>query len=240
MQAQSTWSKDSWREKPIKQQPEYNDPAALSRIESELAIFPPLVSPSESRALKAELAMVAEGKAFLLQGGDCAESFAEFNEENLRGYIRVMLQMTMALMFGAGSPVVKVGRIAGQFAKPRSSGEETIDGVTLPSYRGDMVNSMEFTADGRVPDPERLKHVYNQSAATLNFIRSLTQGGYAGLKQLNKWNQEFVRISPQGKRFVELVESIESAVQFIEACGCLLYTSPSPRDRQKSRMPSSA
>ena len=216
------WSKDSWRQKPIKQQPDYTDSVALGRVESELASYPPLVSPTESRALKAELALVAEGKAFLLQGGDCAESFAEFNEANLRSYIRVMLQMTMALMYGAGSPVVKVGRIAGQFAKPRSSGEETVNGVTLPSYRGDMVNGIEFEADSRVPDPQRLKTAYDQSAITLNFIRSLTQGGYAGLKQLSKWNREFVSISPQGKRFSELVENINESVKFIEAFGVSL------------------
>jgi 3-deoxy-7-phosphoheptulonate synthase len=216
------WTTQSWREKPIKQQPIYSDLAALSRVETELGKLPPLASPSEARALKAELAMVSQGKAFLLQGGDCAESFAEFNEENLRNYIRVMLQMTMALMFGAGVPVVKVGRVAGQFAKPRSSNDETVSGKTLPAYRGDMVNGMEFDEAARVADPDRLLKVYYQGAATLNFIRSLTQGGYAGLKQISKWNREFVKQSPQGKRFQELVERITESVSFIEACGLSL------------------
>ncbi len=213
------WNKETWREKPIRQQPDYTDAAQLARVEQELTSLPPLVSPSEARALKKELALAAEGKAFLLQGGDCAESFAEFNEENLRSYMRVMLQMTMALMYGASCPVVKVGRIAGQFAKPRSDGMETVNGCALPSYRGDMVNGMEFEEETRRADPERLLRAYYQGGATLNFLRSLTRGGYAGLRQISRWNTEFVKSSAQGKRFAELVQRINECVGFIEACG---------------------
>jgi len=213
------WNKATWRGLPIRQQPDYTDKAVLARTEAELAILPPLVTPSESRALKRELALAAEGKAFLLQGGDCAESFAEFSEANLRSYFRVMLQMTMALMYGAGCPVVKVGRIAGQFSKPRSDNTEKQDGKELPSYRGDMVNSMEFSEDGRAPDPERLLKVYNQSAITLNFLRSLARGGYASLNQISRWNREFIQTSAQGKRFQELSDDINEAIGFIRACG---------------------
>lgn len=218
------WTPQSWRDKPIQQQPQYPDEQVVTRVEGELAKMPGLVSPAESRNLKQELGQVARGEAFLLQGGDCAESFAEFNEANLRSYIRVMLQMTMALMHGAGSPVVKVGRIAGQFAKPRSAPTEKMGTETLPSYRGDMVNGMGFTEAERIPDPERLLKVYYQGTATLNFLGKLTRGGYAGLKQLSHWNREFIQNSPQGKRFEELVERIGESVSFIEACGIPLDT----------------
>lgn len=213
------WTLDSWRNKPIKQQPEYTDAAALQRVEQQLRSLPALVSPSETRALKRELALASQGKAFVLQGGDCAESFAEFSEANLRNYMRVMLQMTMALMYGAGCPVVKIGRVAGQFAKPRSESFEQKDGQVLPAYRGDMVNGMEFEDATRAPDPERWLRVYYQGAATLNFLRSLAKGGYAGLKQINHWNNQFIKASPQGKRFEDLVGQIGESVKFIEACG---------------------
>jgi 3-deoxy-7-phosphoheptulonate synthase len=213
------WTLDSWREKPIKQQPDYPDKTKVSAVEAELKRLPALVSPSETRALKKELALAANHKAFVLQGGDCAESFAEFSEANLRNYMRVMLQMTMALMYGAGCPVVKIGRVAGQFAKPRSEPVEIKEGVSLPAYRGDMVNGMEFDESGRIPDPERLLKVYYQGAATLNFLRSLAKGGYAGLKQINHWNNQFIKQSPQGKRFEDLVGQISESVRFIEACG---------------------
>lgn len=218
----ANWTPQSWRELPIKQQPEYPDQAKLKTVESELALMPGLASPHESRALKRELAMAAQGNAFLLQGGDCAESFAEFSEENLRCYFRVLLQMTMALMYGAGAHVVKVGRIAGQFAKPRSDSMEKKDGTELPSYRGDMVNGMDFEEDARLPDPERLMRVYYQSAATLNYLRSLARGGYASLRQISNWNADFIQSSPQGKRFQELVDSINESLRFIEACGLSL------------------
>jgi 3-deoxy-7-phosphoheptulonate synthase len=212
------WSIDSWRNFPIKQQPEYKNPQHLREVEQKLAAFPPLISPSEIRSLKAELADAAFGKAFLLQGGDCAESFAEFNEKNLRDFFRVMLQMTMALMYGAGRPVVKVGRIAGQFSKPRSENMEKVGDTELPSYRGDMVNSMEFDKDGRQADPDRLLRAYYQGSATLNFLRTLARGGYASLRQINRWNMEFVSLSNQGKRFEELVARINECLEFIQAC----------------------
>lgn len=213
-----TWNTNSWREFPIKQQPVYKDIEHLQAVESSLAAFPPLASPSEARALKRELADAACGKAFLLQGGDCAESFAEFNEKNLRDFFRVMLQMTMALMYGAGWPVVKVGRIAGQFSKPRSENMERIGDTELPSYRGDMVNAMEFDAECRQADPDRLLRAYYQGAATLNFLRTLARGGYASLRQINHWNMEFIKSSSQGGRFEELVVRINECLGFIQAC----------------------
>lgn len=212
------WTIDSWRDFPIKQQPEYKDIEQLKSVERTLLTLPPLASPSEARALKKELADVAYGNAFLLQGGDCAESFAEFNEQNLRNFFRVILQMTMALMYGAGKPVVKVGRIAGQFSKPRSDNMENIGGVELPSYRGDMVNAMEFDEQGRKADPDRLLKAYYQGAATLNFLRTLARGGYASLQQINRWNMEFVNSSSQGTRFSELVGRINECLGFIQAC----------------------
>lgn len=214
----TNWTIDSWRDFPIKQQPEYKDIEHLQQVEAKLANFPPLASPSEVRALKREMADVAAGKAFLLQGGDCAESFAEFNEKNLRDFFRVLLQMTMALMYGSGSPVVKVGRIAGQFSKPRSDNMEKIGDRELPSYRGDMVNAMEFDESGRKADPDRLLRAYYQGAATLNFLRTLARGGYASLKQINRWNMEFVQSSSQGTRFSELVAQINECLGFIQAC----------------------
>lgn len=215
---EQNWTIDSWRERPIKQQPHYNNPEKLAEVERTLRMLPPLASPGESRALKRELADAALGKAFLLQGGDCAESFAEFSEDNLRNFFRVLLQMTMALMYGASCPVVKVGRIAGQFAKPRSDNLETVNGCQLPVYRGDMVNGMEFDPEGREPDPERLLRAYYQGAATLNFLRTLARGGYSSLRQINRWNVEFVHSSAQGKRFEELIARINECIGFIQAC----------------------
>lgn len=215
------WNPTSWRALPIKQQPAYapEDQNRLKEVEAEMAKLPGLVSPSETRDLKSELAKVAQGKAFLLQGGDCAESFAEFSETNLRDYFRVMLQMTVALMYGAGQPVVKVGRIAGQFAKPRSDATEKQGDKELPSYRGDVINRMEFAPDARKADPENLLRVYYQSAATLNYLRGLASGGYASLKRVNKLNQNFVKASPQGKRFEDITRHIEDSVAFMRACG---------------------
>jgi 3-deoxy-7-phosphoheptulonate synthase len=215
----NNWTLDSWRKLPIKQQPIYKDTAGLLAVENSLRSVPPIVSPSECRALKRELALASQGKAFLLQGGDCAESFAEFNEDNLRNFMRVLLQMTMALMYGAGVPVVKVGRIAGQFAKPRSENMEKLNGQELPAYRGDMVNGMEFDGTVREPDPERLLRVYYQSSATLNFLRSLAKGGYASLRQISKWNMDFVSNSTQGKRFHMLIDRINECLSFMDACG---------------------
>ncbi len=219
MNSFTPWTTDSWRSFPIKQQAQYDDAKGLSRVEQELAKLPPLTSSNEARMLKRELALAAEGKAFLLQGGDCAESFAEFNETNLRDFFRVLLQMTMALMYGAGCPVVKVGRIAGQFAKPRSEAMEKQGDAQLPSYRGDMVNGMEFDGSVRMPDPERLLKAYYQSGATLNFLRSLAKGGYASLRQISRWNMDFATNSPQGKRFQQVIDRINEALNFMNACG---------------------
>lgn len=224
------WHVDSWRDFPIGQQPDYQDEQALRAVEAELKRLPPLTSPEEARALKAELALAADGKAFLLQGGDCAESFAEFNESNLKCFFKVLLQMTMALMYGTGRPVVKVGRVAGQFAKPRSSGMESMNGVELPSYRGDMVNSMEFEAEGRLADPLRLKQAYYQSGATLNYLRSLAKGGDAALDHISKWNMEFVSDSPQGRHFDEIVTRINDCLSFIRATGMDTINMPQLRE----------
>jgi 3-deoxy-7-phosphoheptulonate synthase len=199
--------------------PDYPDPAALAAVERELSGYPPLVFAGEARTLEAELARVAEGRAFLLQGGDCAESFKEFHPNNIRDTFRVLLQMSVALTFGAAMPVVKIGRIAGQFAKPRSEPSETVDGVTLPSYRGDNINGMEFEAGARTPDPQRLLKSYGQSAATLNLIRAFAGGGYADLHNVHRWNLEFVSDNPQAERYRELADRISEALSFMEACG---------------------
>jgi len=187
------WSPASWRERPAKHIPaDYPDAAAVTRVEAELRRLPPLVFAGEARRLKTLLGDVSAGKAFLLQGGDCAESFKEFSADNIRDTFRLILQMAVVLTFAGGQPVVKVGRMAGQFAKPRSAPIETIDGVTLPSYRGDNINGMEFEAASRAPDPERLLKAYSQSASTLNLLRAFAGGGYADLHRVHAWNQEFV------------------------------------------------
>ncbi|PZN57069.1 MAG: 3-deoxy-7-phosphoheptulonate synthase class II, partial [Proteobacteria bacterium] len=189
------WSPNSWRNKPISQVPSYPDAAALREVEGRLATFPPLVFAGEARKLKKQLASVAAGEAFLLQGGDCAESFAEHAADNIRDFFRVFLQMAVVLTFAGSQPVVKVGRVAGQFAKPRSSETETKDGVTLPSYRGDIINSMAFDEKSRTPDPARQEMAYRQSAATLNLLRAFAQGGYASLENVHKWMLGFVSTS---------------------------------------------
>lgn len=214
------WSPHSWRTKPAKHIPEdYPDKAALEAVESELAGYPPLVFAGEVRTLRKSLAAVSRGEAFLLQGGDCAESFKEFHPDNIRDTFRVLLQMSVALTFGAAMPVVKVGRIAGQFAKPRSSPMETIDGVTLPSYRGDNINGMEFTEAARLPDPQRLLRAYGQAASTLNLIRAFAGGGYADLRNVHRWNLEFVSGNSQEGRYRELADRISEAIAFMDACG---------------------
>jgi len=229
---QTLWTPSSWRNFPIKQQPHYEDKKALASVERQLGEMPPLIYASEAQKLRKDLALAAEGKAFLLQGGDCAESFAEFNDTNLRSFFRVLLQMTVALMYGAGKPVIKVGRIAGQFSKPRSADTETENGVELPSYRGDMVNGIEFTEEARKADPERLLKVFNQSAVTLNYLRSLAKGGYASLHSINQWNMEFIKESPQGKRFQDIAQRINECLSFIEACGLHLDAMEQLRDAQ--------
>lgn len=215
----STWSPDSWRGKPIKQVPAYPDAERLVAVEKELSGYPTLVFAGEAQRLKASLGKVSRGEAFLLQGGDCAESFAEFSPNNIRDTFRVLLQMAVVLTFGAAMPIVKVGRLAGQFAKPRSSDTETIGGVELPSYRGDMVNAIEFDEGSRIPDPDRLLKVYNQSASTLNLLRAFAQGGFANLEQIHRWTLGFVEKSPQGERFEHVVQRIDEALEFMRACG---------------------
>jgi 3-deoxy-7-phosphoheptulonate synthase len=213
------WSPDSWRSRPIQQVPDYPDKAALAAAETKLRKFPPLVFAGEARQLKAHLARVAEGKAFLLQGGDCAESFAEFGADNIRDTFRVLLQMAAVMTFGAAMPIVKVGRMAGQFAKPRSSATEKQGGAELPSYRGDIVNGMEFKPGARQPDPERQVQAYNQSAATLNLVRAFATGGYADLHSVHRWNLGFVKNSPESARWEDVSNRISEALAFMEACG---------------------
>ncbi len=227
-----TWTPDSWRSKPIRQVPTYTDADKVTQVENTLASYPPLVFAGEARRLKAELADVALGKGFLLQGGDCAESFAEFNPNNIRDTFRVLLQMAVVLTFGASCPIVKVGRMAGQFAKPRSSDTETIGDVTLPSYRGDAVNGMEFTEESRIPDPDRLIRMYNQAASTLNLLRALAQGGYADLNKVHKWNLGFVNGTAEGERYQDLSDRISDALAFMEACGVNAQTVGSLRETE--------
>ncbi|MBT3660539.1 MAG: 3-deoxy-7-phosphoheptulonate synthase class II [Rhodospirillaceae bacterium] len=224
------WAPNSWRSKPIIQVPEYPDAAKLEAVESQLRASPPLVFAGEARNLKRALAKAADGEAFVLQGGDCAESFAEFHADNIRDTFRVLLQMAVVLTFGAGLPVVKLGRLAGQFAKPRSSNFETIDDVTLDAYRGDMVNGMAFTEAERVPDPERLVRVYNQSAATLNLLRAFAQGGYADLHKVHQWNLGFVANSPLGERYRDLADRLDETLGFMAACGINSETTPQLRE----------
>ncbi len=214
-----SWNPASWRSKPIKQSPVYPDPAAVTAVETRLKSYPPLVFAGEARNLKAALGQVAEGKAFLLQGGDCAESFAEFHPDKIRDTFRVLLQMAVVLTFAGALPVVKVGRIAGQFAKPRTEDNETIDGVTLPSYRGDNINAIGFDAASRIPDPERLMQAYLQSASTLNLLRAFATGGYADLHNVHRWNLGFIGGSPSGERYRALSDRISESLAFMEACG---------------------
>ncbi len=215
----TAWSPSTWRKKSAKQMPAYPDESALGGVESFLSTMPPLVFAGEARRLKASLADVAAGKAFLLQGGDCAESFAEFNAPKIRDSFRVILQMAIVMMFAGSIPVVKVGRMAGQFAKPRSDDNETRDGVTFPAYRGDIVNGFEFTQSMRVPDPQRMILAYNQSAATLNLLRAFAQGGYADIHRVNKWSLDFVKDSPLKARYDDLAQQIDRALAFMAACG---------------------
>ncbi len=215
----TTWKPDSWRALPVEQVPDYPDPAELAAVEARIAKYPPLVFAGEARKLKKSLAKVAAGEAFLLQGGDCAESFAEHGADNIRDFFRVFLQMAVVLTYGAAQPVVKVGRIAGQFAKPRSKPTETIAGTELPSYRGDIVNGMDFTAESRTPDPQRQEMAYRQSAATLNLLRAFAQGGYANLDNVHQWMLGFVNGSPQSHRYQELADRISQSMAFMRACG---------------------
>jgi 3-deoxy-7-phosphoheptulonate synthase len=223
------WTPDSWRSKPVLQMPQYPNAGALADVEAQLATFPPLVFAGEARNLKKSLARVARGEAFLLQGGDCAESFAEHGANNIRDFFRVFLQMAVVLTYAGALPVVKVGRIAGQFAKPRSSPNETVNGVTLPSYRGDIINDIAFTKEARTPDPQRQLMAYRQSAATLNLLRAFATGGYANLASVHQWMLGFVKDSPQSRRYRELADRISEALDFMRACGLDLEAHPELR-----------
>jgi 3-deoxy-7-phosphoheptulonate synthase len=215
----SSWSPSSWRARPAAQQPPWPDESALDRALKHLGSLPPLVFAGEARALTAQLAEIAEGKAFLLQAGDCAESFEAFSADAIRDKLKVILQMAVVLTYSTGVPVLKVGRIAGQFAKPRSAAVEVVDGVELPSFRGHMVNDVAPTTAARQPDPERLVQAYHQSAATLNLLRAFTKGGFADLSRVHQWNQQFVASSPEGRRYDRVADEIDRALRFMAACG---------------------
>ncbi|MEO9459196.1 MAG: 3-deoxy-7-phosphoheptulonate synthase class II [Lentilitoribacter sp.] len=226
------WNPASWRNKPILQVPEYPDQAKLADTEARLSKFPPLVFAGEARALKNNLAKVANGEAFLLQGGDCAEAFAEHEGDNIRDFFRAFLQMSVVLTYGAQSPVVKVGRIAGQFAKPRSSNIEAKDGIELPSYRGDIINGIEFNEEARIPDPERQVMAYRQSAATLNLLRAFAQGGYANLVNVHNWMLGFAKGSPQSERYLKLANRISESLEFMKAIGITPDSHPSMKETE--------
>ena len=215
----NNWTPNSWRDKTAKHLPNYSNAENLKIVTEKLSSFPPLVFAGESRILLKQLGEVANGKAFLLQGGDCAESFADFNPNNIRDSFKVILQMAVVLTFGASSPVVKVGRIAGQFAKPRSQDTETINNIELESYKGDIINGIDFNEKSRTADPERLIQAYNQSAASLNLLRAFAQGGFANLKQIHQWNLSFAEDNKYKKKFEDMANRIDECLTFMEACG---------------------
>ena len=229
--APRSWNPNSWRDCPIRQVPTYPDLTKLAEMETRLGKYPPLVFAGEARRLKAQLALAAEGRAFVLQGGDCAESFSDFTANVIRDTFRVLLQMSVVLTFGASLPVVKMGRMAGQFAKPRSSDSETQGAVTLPSYRGDIVNGPEFTPESRIPDPARMEFGYFQSASTLNLLRAFSSGGYADLHEVHRWNLDFVDRSPLAERYRDLSSRIDETLSFMAACG---MTSATTRDLRET------
>ena len=214
----TNWQKSDWRNKPRVQMPEYTDEATLNAVEAQLAKYPPLVFAGEARRLKSALADAAEGRAFLLQGGDCAESFAEFSADTIRDTFKVMLQMAMVLTYGAKVPVVKVGRMAGQFAKPRSAPTETVDGVELPSYRGDIINDLPFTAEARIPNPQKMLQAYTQAAASLNLVRAFSTGGYANVHQVHSWTLGFTR-GENAAKYREMAQRISDTLDFMKAAG---------------------
>ncbi|MDN3487331.1 MULTISPECIES: class II 3-deoxy-7-phosphoheptulonate synthase [unclassified Pseudoalteromonas] len=225
-----SWNPNSWRELPILQQPQYPDQDILKSVEGQLKSAPPLVFAEETRSLFKQLEDVCEGRAFLLQGGDCAESFSDFNAANIRDTFKTILQMAVVLTYGGKCPVVKIARMAGQYAKPRSADLETIDGVSLPSYRGDIVNNFEFTEEARIPDPQRLMTAYHHSAATLNLLRAFAQGGLADLHQVNRWNMGFVAANPQKAKYQQLADKIQDALEFMEVCGINSTIAPSLKE----------
>ena len=231
MIAATNWAPKSWRTKPAKHIPQdYPDAAAVDAVTDQLSTRPPLVFAGEARLLRTQLARVASGEALLLQGGDCAESFQEFSANNIRDTFRVLMQMAAALTFEAQKPVIKIGRIAGQFAKPRSAATETQGDLTLPSYRGDIINAMPFTAEARTPDPARMLKAYDQCASTLNLLRAFAQGGYAALSNVHQWTLDFVKTSPQSERYRAIADRISDALAFMEACGVTQETSPQLND----------
>jgi 3-deoxy-7-phosphoheptulonate synthase len=217
-----TWSPSGWRDLPAEQQPDWPDEAALEQAVKQLSALPPLVFAGEARALTGALAEVAEGRAFLLQAGDCAESFHDFSADNIRDKLRVILQMAVVLTYGGGVPVIKLGRMAGQFAKPRSSPTERIGDLELPSFRGHIVNDDAPTPEARTPDPQRLVAAYHQSASTLNLVRAFVKGGFADLSQVHVWNQQFVASSSEGQRYEQIASEIDRALRFMRACGIQL------------------
>lgn len=221
-----TWNRDSWREFNILQQPNYPDLKELKEVEEKLKSLPPLVFAGEARSLKEELAKVCNGEAFLLQGGDCAESFTNFNANNIRDMFKVLLQMAIVLTFAGGYPVVKVGRVAGQFAKPRSSDFEEANGIKLPSYRGDIINGFEFDEKARVPDPKRMIEAYYQSASTMNLLRAFSRGGLADLHQVHKWNLGFVKKPEIGEKYAKLADELTKTLSFMAACGITSVNTP--------------
>lgn len=213
-----TWSKSDWRNKPRVQMPDYTDEAALKAAEAQLSNYPPLVFAGEARRLTTSLAAVSRGEAFLLQGGDCAESFSQFSADTIRDTFKVMLQMAMVLTYGAKVPVVKVGRMAGQFAKPRSAATETKDGIELPSYRGDIINELDFTPEGRIPNPQKMLQAYTQSAATLNLLRAFSTGGYADVHQVHAWTLGFTK-GENAAKYRDMANHISDALDFMKAAG---------------------
>ncbi|KAL6774508.1 DHAPS1 [Auxenochlorella protothecoides x Auxenochlorella symbiontica] len=218
------WGPQSWKQREALQQPNYPNQAELDEAVAQIAAFPPLVFAGECRTLQSRVAAAAAGEAFLVQGGDCAEAFSQFNANRIRDLFRLLLQMSVVLMYGGGVPVVKIGRLAGQFAKPRSADLETVDGQSLPSYRGDIINGPEFTPEARVPDPARLVRGYNQSAATLNLLRGFATGGYAALDRVMQWNLDFTRGSEEGRAYRDLASRIEESITFMRACGLDMHS----------------
>jgi 3-deoxy-7-phosphoheptulonate synthase len=229
-EAPRPWTPSSWRDCPIRQVPDYPNPAKLASMEARIGRFPPLVFAGEARRLQASLALASQGRAFVLQGGDCAESFGDFTANIIRDTFRVLLQMSVVLTFGAAVPVVKIGRMAGQFAKPRSSDTETVGGQTLPSYRGDIINGPEFSPGARIPDPSRMEFGYFQSSGTLNLLRAFASGGYADLHEVHRWNLDFAKNSPLAERYRDLTARIDETLAFMAACGMTSATTPQIRE----------
>ena len=224
-----SWSPDSWRDFPIKQQPKYENIEELKKVEDELRGYPPLIFAGEARNLKADLAKAGRGEAFIIQGGDCAESFSSFNGDVIKNLFKLILQMSVVMTYSSGKPIIKIGRVAGQFAKPRSSDYEEKDGVKLPSYRGDIINDIEFSEEARKPDPSRMLRAYYQSAATMNLLRAFSRGGLADLTQVHRWNLDFIKDHPLGKKYEELSDRIDKAMKFLAAAGINSRNAPQLR-----------